>query len=128
MGLALALVHGGVMTPIYALCIAHSNDFAPNEEMVEVSSGLLLIYGVGAALGPIALGPLMDRFGAGSLFVMIAIIFASLALFSLYRITKHRVAAAETRTPFAPVPKSSQSVYALETDDEDEEVITELGK
>jgi MFS family permease len=127
MGFALALVHGGVMTPIYALCIAHSNDFAPNEEMVEVSSGLLLIYGVGAALGPVALGPLMDGFGAGSLFVMVAIIFASLALFSLYRITKHRVAAAETRTPFAPVPKSSQSVYALETDDE-EEVFTELGK
>ncbi|WP_420416278.1 MFS transporter [Pacificispira sp.] len=128
MALALALAHGGVMIPIYALCIAHANDFAPHEEMVEVSSGLLLLYGVGAAVGPIVIGPIMEKAGHGSLFVMIAATFAALALFAIYRIGIHRVAEQATRGQFAPVPKSSPSVYALEADDEDEAEIEELGK
>lgn len=126
MALVLALAHGGVMIPIYALCIAHSNDFAPHEEMVEVSSGLLLLYGVGAAVGPIVIGPVMEVAGSGSLFVMIAGTFGALALFALYRVAIHRVAEQATRGQFAPVPKSSPSVYALEAEDEDE--IEELGK
>ena len=121
LGFALAILHGGVMFPIYALCIAHSNDFAPNGEMVEVSSGLLLLYGGGAALGPIILGPVMEHWGAGSLFVMIAGTLGVLALFALYRAMLHRVAGEDTRVHFAPVPRSTQSVYTLETDDEDEE-------
>ncbi len=127
MGLVLAILHGGVMMPIYALCIAHSNDFAPNGELVEVSSGLLLLYGLGAVLGPVILGPVMENYGAGSLFVMISVTFTALALFALYRITRHRVAGPDTRGHFTPVPKSSPSVYALESEDEDE-TVEELGK
>lgn len=120
MGIALALLHGGFMIPVYALCIAHSNDFAPNEEMVEVSSGLLLLYGVGAAIGPVALGPVMAIYGVDSLFVMIALTFGVLALFAFYRVSLKRVAGQDTRSHFAPVPKSSPSVYSLEVDDDDE--------
>ncbi len=120
MGFALALLHGGFMLPLYPLCIAHSNDFAPNEEMVEVSSGLLLLYASGAAAGPFVLGPVMEAFGPGSLFIMIAITFGALAAFALYRVIVHRVAGADTRGRFAPVPRSSQSVYELEAEDLDE--------
>lgn len=127
-GFGLALLHGGVMVPIYALCIAHSNDFAPNEEMVEVSSGLLLLYGGGAAIGPVALGPAMEWLGSGSLFGMIAATFAALAVFAMLRILIHRVAAEDTRGQFTPVPKSSPSVYALEAEDQSETETEELGK
>ena len=92
--------------------------------MVEVSSGLLLLYGGGAALGPVVLGPLMENLGAGSLFVMIAGTLGVLAVFVLYRALVHRVAAADTRGQFAPVPRSTQSVYSLEADDLDEETET----
>jgi MFS family permease len=117
MGLALALLHGGLMLPLYPLCIAHANDFAPKSEMVEVSSGLLLLYGVGAATGPVLLGPAMETFGPEALFVLIAAVFAVMAVFVGARVVVHRVASAETRGQFAAVPKSSQSVYDLEMDD-----------
>jgi len=120
MGLALALLHGALMLPIYPLCIAHSNDFAPHQEMVEVSSGLLLLYALGAAAGPFLLGPVMEAFGAGSLFILIAITFGAMGAFALYRVLVHRVAGEDTRGRFVPVPKSSQSVYELEAEDFDE--------
>lgn len=126
MATGVALLHGGFMIPVYALCIAHANDFAPHDEMVEVSSGLLLLYGVGAALGPIAAGPAMERLGEGSLFALIVGAYAALALFALWRIGVHRIAAPETRGHFSPVPKSSPSVYSLESEDTDE--TEELGK
>ena len=40
---------GGLSLPIYALCVAHTNDFLAPEQMVGASSALILAYGIGAA-------------------------------------------------------------------------------
>ena len=50
---ATGLVYGGVAFTIYALSAAHTNDFAPPGRLVQVASGLLFAYGVGASAGPI---------------------------------------------------------------------------
>ncbi len=114
---ALACLHGGFMVPLYALCLAHANDYAPNETLVEVSSGLLLIYAAGAVIGPLALGPVMQSYGAGSLFVAMAGVLGALALFILARMLFRPLAAAMARAEFVPVPKTTPSVYSLEQDD-----------
>lgn len=130
MALAVALVHGAFMLPLYPLLLAHTNDFAPKEELVEVSGGLLLLFGVGATIGPAALGPVMGQEGPGGLFLGIAALVALIALVSGARLASKRIAGMETRSPFAAVPKTSQSVYELETDDIEEapEEIEELGR
>ncbi len=124
--LAVALVHGGFMMPLYPLLLAHANDFAPQEELVEVSGGLRLTFGVGAAVGPTIIGPLMRVQGPGGLFLGIAVLVAGIALFALLRLAGNRIAGAETRTSFAVVPKTSQSVYELECDDEEDFVTGDL--
>ncbi len=48
-----AAVFGAGAFPLYALAVAHANDNANASDCVEVSSGLLLIYGLGAAAGPL---------------------------------------------------------------------------
>lgn len=113
----LACLHGSFMVPLYALCLAHANDYAPNEALVEVSSGLLLIYAAGAVIGPLALGPVMQVYGAGSLFLAMAAILGALALFILARMLFRPLAAAVARVAFVPVPKTTPSVYTLEQDD-----------
>ena len=45
---AIAVAHGALMVPLYALCLSHANDDAPNSKMAEVSNGLLLAYSTGA--------------------------------------------------------------------------------
>jgi MFS family permease len=114
---AIAVLHGAFMVPLYALCLAHANDYAPTEALVETSSSLLLVYAVGAILGPLAVAPLMDAFGLGSLFLFMAVVLGALALFALIRMTVRPIAAEEDRVEFVPMPKTTPSVYSLEQDD-----------
>ncbi|MGV7222872.1 MAG: MFS transporter [Nitrospinales bacterium] len=67
MGLGLAMIYGhsvpgmwififmfGIFAlPLYSLSVAHANDSVDREDFVEVSSGMLLIFGVGAIIGPL---------------------------------------------------------------------------
>ena len=114
---ALALLHGAFMIPLYALLLAHANDYAPNERLVEVSSSLLLVYATGAVIGPLAVAPVMEAFGIGGLFLAMAVVLGLLALVIVLRMAVRPRAARETRVEFMPVPKTTPSVYTLEIDD-----------
>ena len=70
---AAGAVFGAGAFPLYAIAVAHANDYADAAESVEVSSGLLLTYGMGAALGPL-LASLWREFISGpSLFFFTAV-------------------------------------------------------
>jgi MFS family permease len=112
--IALAVVHGALMIPIYSLCLAHVNDSAPPERFVQVSGGLLLIYSAGAAIGPLAAAPMMERYGPGGLFMFIS---ALLALFGTVTICRMLVVRRLTRAypgHYTPVPRTTQSIYEME--------------
>jgi MFS family permease len=112
-----ACVHGAFMIPIYPLLLAHTNDYAPSDALVETSSGLLLLYAIGAVIGPFAAAPLMEGFDVGALFAFIAVILGLFLVYILYRVSRRPVAKPEERVEFYPVPKTSPSVYSLEIDD-----------
>ncbi|MBT4041204.1 MAG: MFS transporter [Rhodospirillales bacterium] len=114
-----ACLHGGFMFPLYGLILSHANDYAPKEKMVEISGGLLLVYGMGAVLGPTIVSPLMDQLDAGYLFLSMTVLFGVLAVFSLYRIIVRPGGEFVDRTAFVPAPKSSQAFYELEAEDEE---------
>ncbi|KQY27527.1 MFS transporter [Rhizobium sp. Root483D2] len=79
---------GSVLFPIYALNVAHANDLARPNEYVEVSSGMMITYGIGTISGPLMVGPVMDRFGPPSLFVVLAVYFALYAAYAAWRIAQ----------------------------------------
>ena len=56
---------GAVAFPLYAISVAHANDYAEPDEYVMVSSGLLLMYGIGAIIGPFVASMLMAALGTG---------------------------------------------------------------
>jgi MFS family permease len=116
----MACLHGGFMFPLYGLILAHANDFAPQEKLVETSGGLLLVYGIGAATGPFLVAPLMETVDAGYLFLTMAVLFAGLAGFSLIRIIARPITADIDRSTFVPLTRGSQAIYELEAEDEDE--------
>ncbi len=115
----IACLHGGFMLPLYGLILAHANDVAPQDKLVETSGGLLLVYGAGAFLGPLTVAPLMQSIDAGYLFLFMAVLFALLAVFVLFRILRRPIDDTMERATFVPVPKSSQAIYELETDDDE---------
>lgn len=115
---ALAALHGALMVPLYALCLAHANDSIPSEKLVQTSSGLLLIYSIGAAAGPFLAAFAVDLAGAGGLFLFISASLAVLVLFIGARLVFGPQRIITHRGPFAPLVKTSQSVFELEVDDE----------
>jgi MFS family permease len=117
----MAALHGGFMFPLYGLILAHANDFAPQEKLVETSGGLLLVYGVGAAIGPFGIAQLMQSKDAGYLFLIMSVLFGALALFVLIRIFIRPITDDLERSTFVPTTKSSQAIYELETDDDEED-------
>lgn len=60
---------GAAAFPLYSISIAHSNDHAAADEFVMVSSGLLLMYGLGAVVGPIAAAACMHWLGPAGLYL-----------------------------------------------------------
>ena len=81
----LAAAYGGFAFTIYPLSSAQVNDRADPDRLVQVSAGLLIAYGLGAIAGPIAASQIMGRAGPQGLFLFIAGVAFSLALFTLLR-------------------------------------------
>lgn len=79
---------GSVLFPIYALNVAHANDLAQPDEYVEISSGMMIVYGIGTISGPLVAGPVMDRFGPTSLFAVFTLYFALYGGYAAWRIMR----------------------------------------
>jgi MFS family permease len=91
--LAAAFLLGGITNPLYALLIAYTNDFLPKEQMAAASAGLLFLNGFGAIFGPLATGWIMDAAGPSGFFLFIALMFAGLAAYAAWRMTRRRAPA-----------------------------------
>jgi MFS family permease len=59
---------GGLVFLVYPLSLALANDRLSPQQMVAAAGSLMLTYASGAALSPMVVGVLMDRFGARALF------------------------------------------------------------
>jgi MFS family permease len=71
---------------LYPLASGHAADLAGRENMVEISTGLLLTYTIGAIVGPTLAAALMTRTVPAALFVHNGAIHFALVLFVIWRL------------------------------------------
>lgn len=83
--LVLIFFYGGLSFTVYPIVVAHLVDHLAPDELLSASSSVLLIYGVGSAVGPIAAGALMSAAGPGALFGWFVITQLLLAVYAGYR-------------------------------------------
>jgi MFS family permease len=101
--LALGFLFGGFGIPLYTLCVAHANDRVNTDDMLATARGILLLNGLGAILGPLGAGFVMQAFGARALFVPASAALVALALVALLRRIHGPVeSAAPSPLPCAP--------------------------
>jgi MFS family permease len=81
----ITFIFGGLTVPLYALAIAHTNDFLEKDEMVAASAGIQLAGGVGLTIGPIIGGLSLDLIGASGFWIFLFLIHALLGVFGLFR-------------------------------------------
>ncbi len=91
---------GAAAFPIYAISVGHANDYAEADEYVMVSSGLLLVYGSGAILGPFIASAMMTYTSSVGMFIFTAFVHAILTLHLALRLTQRQSAPAEQHIEF----------------------------
>ncbi len=83
----LGILYGGMVFTLYGLCVAHVNDMIEPSRVLEVTGGLLLLHGIGAAFGPTLAGIVMNTVGPASLMLYFALILGLLAFYTVKRIS-----------------------------------------
>jgi len=71
--------------PIYAIAVAHANDFAKPGEYGRVAGGMLLTLGTGLAIGPAIASLVMSLYQPVGLFIVTATFHGALALTAFLR-------------------------------------------
>jgi len=117
----LGFVWGGVAFPLYAIAVANANDFAEPSEYVMVSSGLLLMYGMGAIIGPLVASGLMTALGDPALYLHTLVVHLFAAAYIAFRATQRAAAPDEDHQEFADsllAARTTSQVYEEGTEAE----------
>jgi MFS family permease len=85
---------GGLTFPFYTVAVSHVNDRISPEHRLPASGAMILLFGIGSVLGPAAASAAMEAFGPRGFFLLLAVVTAAFALFSVYRIAIARPSAA----------------------------------
>lgn len=125
---ALFGVFGGLAESLYAVAVAHANDRAPPSEYVALSSTLLFVWAIGAAIGPTT-GTLAIQWLAPSAFFWYVIVLASVfTVFAAWRLSRRKVERVlEQREEFLAYPQTSPEIYAWLPYHKDEACVEEPG-
>ena len=109
-----AILLGATSQTLYPLCISYANDYLSPEELVKASGGLVLAYGLGAAIGPTIAAYLMESIAPNGLFYFIAAVVAVFIMIIVYRIPKR--ATPEEKETFIAMPDALASPGGLDID------------
>jgi MFS family permease len=109
-----AVLYGGFSFAVYSLAVAHTNDHIEPHDVMNATRGLLLLNGVGAAIGPIVAGVLMQWYGAQSLILYLAVVFGMLGLFSIYRMVFGAHIPTEEQGEFVAMSRTGQAAIEMD--------------
>ena len=97
-------VFGAAVFAMYPVIVAHANDHAQPGSFIQISGGLLLIYGVGSIIGPTTAGFAMASFGPQSLFMTTAAAHVLLLCFAIVRLQVRAGVPNQDKESFQPTP------------------------
>jgi MFS family permease len=109
-----ALLYGGFSFALYPLAVAHTNDQIEAGDVLSATRGLLLLSGVGASVGPLLAGAVMQLMGPRFLLAYFAVLLLVLAAFATYRGRVGRPGVPEAQTEFVPMARTSAAVLELD--------------
>lgn len=102
LNLVLAGAFGAAIFAMYPIIVAHANDHAPPGTSIQVSGGLLMVFGLGSIIGPLVAGFAMTELGPRGLFLTTIGGHVLMILFTVLRIV--------TRSA---VPESEKSSFQI---------------
>lgn len=106
-------VFGGLAESLYAVGVAHANDRAVASDYVALSSTLLFVWALGAAIGPTTGTLAIELTRPGAFFVYASALSLAFTLFGIWRLLRRRAdRVVESREEFLTYPQTSPQIYA----------------
>lgn len=102
--MTIAGLFGATVFAMYPVIVAHASDHAAPGTFIQVSGGLLLVFGVGSIFGPTVAGFAMTSYGAPSLFAVTGAAHILLILFALARLKYAPAVATKDKGTFQAQP------------------------
>lgn len=109
-----AFLFGLTAMPVYALSVAHMNDFVEADGFVEASSGMLMIYAGGAIIGPMVASWATGLAGTDLLFPYIATVYAGFAGFVVLRMRARTALHPDVRPDFVATAGTSPVINVMD--------------
>lgn len=117
-----AFFFGGFYFPIYAVGIARVNDLLEPSQILGATRGLMLIYGLGASVGPFLAGTVMELLTPKALFPYFALILYLMSGYALLGIKRRGAMSSDDQpnvmpiTPVSPVAAEFEPRAAADID------------
>ncbi|MFN4273472.1 MAG: MFS transporter [Aliihoeflea sp.] len=96
--------YGALAYTLYSIAVAHANDHADPSEFVQVSGGLLLLYGFGTMVGPVIGAAMMDQMRPESIFLATALPHVALCGYAIWRVQRRAPVPIDEREDFKTIP------------------------
>jgi MFS family permease len=109
-----AALYGGFSFSVYALAVAHTNDLIDPDEIMNSTRTLLLLNGIGAAIGPVTAGLLMQWLGNDALMLFFTLVLFLLAGFAFLRVHSATSPAVEEQEAFVPVTRTGMEAVEMD--------------
>jgi MFS family permease len=101
----LIALYGAMSYTLYSIIVAHANDYAANDQFVTVSSGLLLLYGIGTIIGPL-IGGITMAYSPYLLFAVTAAAHFAVAAYAIFRSFRRAAVPDAEKETFASTPSA----------------------
>lgn len=89
-GLLCVIVIGGTTYPLYSIAGAYANDWLPADRITAAAGQLILMYGLGAMIGPLIGSVAMSRFGTDGFVWTTVVCHVAIAVFLIIRLFQYR--------------------------------------
>ncbi|MGB1092623.1 MAG: MFS transporter, partial [Oceanobacter sp.] len=116
--LTLISLWGGASFAVYPVAIAHLVDHLEPGEILSGGSGLLLLHGIGAAIGPALAGQIMSLTGPLALVVYFAVTHLGIVLFAAFVLkAPDKIEEPEDTAPFVPMVRTTPTALEMLPED-----------
>lgn len=113
--LLLCILFGGFSFTLYPLSITYACDSFPHSKIVAVTCSMLIVYGMGAILGPLIAPLPMQLISPSALFLYMSILSFLLIVFGIIEIRKPvKPKEEESQEKYVPLPGTTPLAYHLD--------------
>ena len=112
--LMVGVAFGGAMSSVYPLCVAQTFDRLERRYYVAASGRLLMVYSIGATVGPLLASALMSIYGPSSFFLFEATVAVLYAVFVFVYASRRPSVPVDQRERYVPLPDVTPIVMGLD--------------